>query len=536
MEFLREYFKEIKNLHDYQEASIKNIIEKKNTLTIAPTGGGKSLIFQLAALNLEGVTLVISPLKALMNEQINELQERGIKAIAIHSDIPFEKQRKILRDLKSTKPKLIYVSPERLFNYFFRAALKLSDLKIALIVIDEAHCISQWGIDFRPEYGNIMPFVDYIREVGNEPVIFALTATMSKKAKDDIKSEFSFHDNDEIIANEIIRTNLEMNFDEVNKEDEKIERLLSFVDNHNLKKVLVYTYSRQKCEELAVIRSSFDYFHSGMDSERKIKIMEDFKKGKIEILFATTAFGMGINIPDIDGVIHYQIPESVEEYYQHIGRGARNEKLVPKCKCLMLWSETNFERKATRIAGNTLEKEDLIKGFKHLNLEGKAEKKTYIKYDEIYSNDGSRGKLNLSLIKRMFEKHGVCKEIGDIYGNPLDIAFKSNTKLWDDLVKKLGGRNQFLMAERKTGISIEQLIDHVYEQEIADNIKKLPATKRVLFLESNYDSLPEDKMDKIIKESQAVLSFKLDNLEKLKKLVKCANPENYIADVLKVQN
>lgn len=534
MKILNAHFPEIKNLYRYQEESLKKILERKNTLTIAPTGGGKSLIFQLAALNFEGVTIVISPLKALMNEQVQELQKRGIKTIAIHSDISFAKQRKILRELNLTKPKLIYVSPERLFNYFFRSALHLSGLKIGAIVIDEAHCISQWGIDFRPEYGNIMPFVDFIKSTGNEPVIFALTATMSEKAREDIKLEFDFADEDEIIADDVIRNNLEMNFLEVNKEDEKFDKLLEFVDKHNLQKVLVYTYNRSKCEELSNIRASFDYFHAGMDSERKIKIMEDFKNGEIKILFATTAFGMGINIPDIDGVIHYQIPESVEEYYQHIGRGARDKELVSKCYCLMLWSETNFERKEARIRKNTLDNDCMIKGFKHLNLEKKEGKKVNIKYDELYINDGSRGKINLSLIKRMFGKYGVCKDVGDIYGNPLDIVFKKNTDLWDNVLKKIDGRNQFMIAERKTGIPIENLIDHVYEQEIAGNIEKLPATQRMLFLQSNYDALPSDKADLIITESQAVQDFKIVNLNKLKELCKCENPKKFIADVLKV--
>ncbi len=536
MKFLKEYFPEIENLHEYQDKSLKKILERKNTLTIAPTGGGKSLIFQLSALNLEGVTIVISPLKALMNEQIDDLQQKRIEAIAIHGDIPFEKQRKILRDLKTTKPKLIYVSPERLFNYFFRSALILSGLEISLIVIDEAHCISQWGIDFRPDYGNIMPFVDFIRSKDNDPVIFALTATMSNKAKEDIKVEFSFKDEDVVTSNEVIRTNLKMDFCEVNKEEDKLEKLLKFVDENDLKKTLVYTYSRKICEDLSSVTAMSDYFHSNMDSERKYKIMEDFKTGKIKILFSTTAFGMGINIPDIDGVVHYQIPESVEEYYQHVGRGARDKKLVSECKCLMLWSETNFERKLGRIMKDTLGESDLIKGFEHLGLQNKAGKKSYIKYDEIYTNDGSYGSINLALIKRVFEKYGVCKVLGDIYGNPLDIVFKKNSKLWQDLLIKLGKRNQFLIAEKKSGVPLEQLIDHVYEQEMAGNVQKLPATKRILFLQSNYDSLPEDKIVKILEESQAVQSFKRENLEKLRGLCKCDNPGKYIANILNVSH
>lgn len=529
---LKGYFPNIISLHSYQEDVIGKVLARQNSLCIVPTGGGKSLIFQLAALKLTGTTIVISPLKALMDEQVQELKDRNVEAISINSDLSFEKQRKLLRSLKDVKPKIIYISPERLFNYFFRSALIASGVKIDLIAIDEAHCISQWGIDFRPDYGNIRPFIEFLKENDHNPTILALTATLGSKAREDIKTEFDIEY--EKIHSNVIRDNLELNFKEVESEEEKWDVLLTFIEENNLKKVLVYLYSRKKCEELSEQLPESEFFHAKLSYFEKKRVLTEFKEGKIKVLFSTTAFGMGINIPDIDGVIHYQIPESVEEYYQHVGRGARDKRLCPKCYCLFLWSETNFDRKAGRIRGNTLTEKDLEKGYEHLALKNKADKKTYIKWEVIYSNDGTYGSANLPLIKRVFEKHGICEVVGDVYGAPLSIQLKNNTKIWNDMIAKIKPRNQFLLAEKKTGIPLQKLIDHIYDEELIGNVKKLPATERTLFLKGYYDELPQDKCNVIISESKEVEKFKLERLNELKWLCNADNTELYIAEILGV--
>lgn len=529
---IKEYFPNIKSLHLYQEDVIGKVLARKNSLCIVPTGGGKSLIFQLAALKLTGTTIVISPLKALMDEQVNELKERNIRAISINSDLSFEEQRKLLRSLKEVKPKIIYISPERLFNYFFRSALIASGVKIDLVAIDEAHCISQWGIDFRPNYGNISPFIEFLKGNEHNPTILALTATLGSKAREDIKTEFDIEY--EKIHSNVIRDNLELNFMEVESEEEKWNGLIRFIEDNHLKKVLVYLYSRKKCEELSEQLPGSDFFHAKLSYSEKKRVLTEFKEGKIKVLFSTTAFGMGINIPDIDGVIHYQIPESVEEYYQHVGRGARDKQLCPMCYCLFLWSETNFDRKAGRIRGNTLTQKDLEKGYEHLALKNKADKKTYVKWEVIYSNDGTYGSANLPLVKRVFEKHGICKVVGDVYGTPLSIQLKNNTKIWNDMLEKIKSRNQFLIAEKKTGIPLQKLIDHIYDEELKGNVKKLPATERTLFLKGFNNELPEEKCEEILNESKDVEEFKLERLNELKGLCSSENTESYIAEILGV--
>lgn len=529
---LKRYFPSITSLYSYQEDVIEKVLAKQSSLCIVPTGGGKSLIFQLAALQITGTTIVISPLKALMDEQVQELKDKNVEAISINSDLSFEEQRKLLRSLKDIKPKIIYISPERLFNYFFRSALIASGVKIGLVAIDEAHCISQWGIDFRPDYGNIRPFIEFLKENNHHPTVMALTATLGLKAREDIKTEFDIEY--EKVHSNVIRDNLELNFKEVESEEEKWEELLKFIAGKNLKKVLVYLYSRKKCMELSEKLPESDFFHAKLSYSEKKRVLTEFKEGKIKVLFSTTAFGMGINIPDIDGVIHYQIPESVEEYYQHVGRGARDKQLCSKCECLFLWSETNFARKAGRIRGNTLTEKDLEKGYEHLALKNKADKKTYIKWEDIYSNDGTNGSANLPLVKRVFEKHDICEVVGDVYGTPLSIQLKNNTKIWDDMIAKIKPRNQFLLAERKTGIPLQSLINHIYEEELKGNVKKLPATERTLFLKGFYNELPKEKCEKIINESREVEKFKLERLGELKGLCSSENTEVYIAEILGV--
>lgn len=529
---IQRYFPEIPQLYPYQEQVLTKVLKRENTLCIVPTGGGKSLIYQLGALELPGTTLVISPLKALMDEQVNELRSRNIVAISLNSDLSFEEQRKLLRSLHMSKPKLIYISPERLFNYFFRSALLASGCEISLVAIDEAHCISQWGIDFRPEYGNIKPFINFLVLNGHRPTILALTATMGITARADIVSEFNL--SSEFIESNVIRDNLVLNFKKVEEEEDKLGELKAFIDFHSLKKVLVYLYSKKKCQELSEMHPGSGYFHAGLSFEQKVEILEQFRSGKLPILFTTTAFGMGMNIPDIDGVIHYHIPESIEEYYQHVGRGARDREICPKAHCLFLWSETNFDRKGGRIRANTLSEKNLAKGFEHLNLGNKAGKKTYVKWEVIYNNDGSFGSAPLSLVKQMFEKHEICTTVGDVHGTPLTITLKKSTPLWSDMVDKLKSRDQFLLAEKRTGKSLQELIDHVYEQELAGNIQKLPATSRSLFLVSHYDELPEIIVKDILEESKQVEAFKLDRLAELRTLCDTPGYNEYIASILGV--
>lgn len=527
----RHQFPEIDKLYDYQENALIKLLNHKNTLCIIPTGGGKSLIFQLAAQELEGITIVVSPLLALMREQKTELENKGISVTAFNSELSFDQQREYLRNLSTTNPKLLYLSPERLQNTFFRASLAASNIKISLIVIDEAHCISQWGHGFRPEYNQIKPFIEFLRELGNSPVIFALTATLNQKPRADILNVFEIQDDDAIISEDIIRDNLTLVFKEVENEEEKISRLLDFHKERNPKKMLVYLYSQIRCEEYARLFNgkgySAGFFHSGMDSDLKGNTYFDFLNGNIQVLFATTAFGMGMNIPDIDSVVHLQLPESIEEYYQHVGRGGRKKDICPVCNCLLLYSKTNIKRRREQINNDKYSVERLEMCFNQLNLKNKSNKIVSKDKEDLLAS-----KNNLPLIISYFEKYDILKYLGELNGSPLKIELYDNTELWTQIINSLDDFDSFVYASMITGINIEDIIEHIYEQEYIGNIKKLPAINRQLFLKVNVNSLEKDKAELIISEINSFVDFRLRQYDEFIGLFTADNPYEYIRSFL----
>ncbi len=534
MELLRKYtshFPRISSLYDSQQKAIENLLNEKNTLAIIPTGGGKSLIYQLTSLELLGVTLVVSPLLALMQEQVNELRSNGVDAIALNSNMSFDEQRELLRNFKKLRIKLIYLSPERLQNGLFRASLLASEIKISMLVIDEAHCISQWGQGFRPDYDQILPFIKFLKSSKNNPVVLALTATLSKRARKDIVKEFGILERNVIRPDSILRKNLISKFKKVSNEKEKVKQLESFLREKKPKKSLAYLYSKRECESYAcafsVLGFKTEYFHAALEPEEKDRVYSEFLEGKIELLFATTAFGMGINIPDIDSVVHIQIPNSVEEYYQHIGRGGRDATRCPECFCLALWSEVNFKKRKGIILSDKFTEEMLERSFKQLSLYNKAGKiVSKDKEDYLAASD------NLHLVKYYFEREGVLKTIGEINGSPLKIILKKNTVLWDKILKAAGGIDSFIHASNHSGIKIEGIIKHLYEQEFSGNIEKLPARSRQLFFKSNYNTLPKKTVNKIIREANMFVDFRVNQLEELHELFSHSKPNDYIKKIL----
>lgn len=528
----KHYFPELKSLYPYQEEVLQHLIEGNNTLAIISTGGGKSLIFQLLALEFEGITIVVSPLIALMQEQVNELKNRGINALALNSNIPFDEQRKLLRNLSDSDIKVLYLSPERLQNGIFRASLAASGVDISMIVIDEAHCISQWGQSFRPDYAQIVPFTRFLDSINQKPIIFALTATLAKEPRKAIQNEFNILDGNTIKPQSIIRDNLNLHFIQVQDEKVKLVELEKFLQVNQPKKALVYLYSKKKCEEYAEsIKSKgykTGYYHADVRKEEKSKVYSGFRNGKIQILFATTAFGMGINIPDIEAVVHIQIPNSIEEYYQHVGRGWRDKSISKTCQCLVVWSETNFDRRKKEIAGEKLS----IEALKHRisNLLRKRFKKGDIipKDKEEYLNSSD----NLQLIRFKLEEKGIIETVGEINGSPLKIEMYKNTDLWNQIQEDLDGLDSFKWASDQSGIDIATIIDHLYEQEFIGNIKKMPAIRRDLFFRILTDRMDDKILLLIAEELNLAVDQRLKNLDDLKTLFLSRLPDELVEQFL----
>lgn len=305
-----------------QEAIVQSLLDGKDVFVLMPTGGGKSLCYQLPSMLMEGTAIIISPLIALMKNQVDAMrhmsEEDGI-AHFINSSLNKAAVDKVKADILSGKTKLLYVAPESLNKEENMAFLK--GVKISFYAVDEAHCISEWGHDFRPEYRKIRPIIN---QIGNAPVI-ALTATATEKVRTDIKKSLGIFDAIEYKSS-FNRPNL---YYEVRPKTNDVDKdIIKFIKQHAGKSGIIYCLSRKRVEELAeVLRTNeikAEAYHAGMDSATRSKTQDDFLMEKIDVIVATIAFGMGIDKPDVRFVIHYDIPKSLEGYYQETGRAGRD--------------------------------------------------------------------------------------------------------------------------------------------------------------------------------------------------------------------
>ena len=307
---------------------IKNILEKKNTLAIMPTGGGKSICFQVPALIFEGVTIVISPLISLMKDQVDALNENGISSVFINSSLSNSQCEIIYNALLFNKYKIIYIAPERLENPRFLSVIK--NINISQIAIDEAHCISQWGHDFRVSYKNIKNFLQIL---DSNPVISAFTATATPEVTQDILESLNI--DAEIFRNGFKRDNLKFS---VLKNIDNFKFIEKFIEEHPEESGIIYTSTRKECEKIyEYISKKRDIakYHAGLSDNERMKNQEEFLLDRCKIIVATNAFGMGIDKSNVRWVIHNNLPKDIESYYQEAGRAGRDGLTS---SCILLYS------------------------------------------------------------------------------------------------------------------------------------------------------------------------------------------------------
>ena len=400
-----------------QQEIISSALAGKDTLALMPTGGGKSVCFQVPAMAREGICLVVSPLIALMKDQVQNLGSKGIKALAVYSGMTYSQIDAALDNAIYGDYKFLYVSPERLHTGIFRERVKKMDINF--LVVDEAHCISQWGYDFRPAYLEISK----IKELINDVPVIALTATATKSVAEDIMRILNFSEPN-VISSGFERKNLSY---VVRNVDDKFGNMLK-ICNGVPGTGIVYVRERKRCEEI----SSFlrqngitaDFYHAGLSKELRNAKQDSWVKGETRVIVATNAFGMGIDKPDVRFVIHYDMPDSLEAYFQEAGRGGRDGK---RSYATMLWNSTDISRlrQIHTISFPDIQyiKEIYQKVFIYLNIPYEEGKESVNKFNLVeFSKKYSLNSVSAYYAIKYLEQEGYW-ELTDELDNPSRIMF-----------------------------------------------------------------------------------------------------------------
>lgn len=336
---------------------MQSVLNGHDTLAILPTGGGKSLCYQVPAMALPGICIVVTPLIALMKDQIANLKKRGIKALAIHAGLTRDEIDMAFDNAVYGNFKFLYLSPERLTSDILAA--RIAKMKVNILAVDEAHCISQWGYDFRPAYLTIADVRELIPDV---PVI-ALTASATPKVKEDIQVRLAFGNNANVYQASFARPNLSF---VVRRTDDKIGKVMQALRAVQ-GTAIVYVRTRRKTQEVADLLAkkgvSSTFYHAGLSHELRARRQEDWLNNKVRVMVCTNAFGMGIDKPDVRTVVHMDLPENVEAYYQEAGRGGRDGK---HAFALMLYNQSNEDEINYRLENNFPSPEEIVNVYNAL--------------------------------------------------------------------------------------------------------------------------------------------------------------------------
>ena len=384
-----------------QERAVQAAIDGRDTIVIMPTGSGKSVCFQLPALALEGTTIVVSPLIALMKDQTDALSERGIEAATMNSTLTAGEERALTGAIAAGRMEFVYTTPERLANPEFRALLKALK-KIDLFVVDEAHCVSQWGHDFRPEYSQLGEVID---ELGRPPVL-ALTATATPEVIEDIQRQLRIPDA-EIVHTGFYRPNLNLSIRLVEGEDAKraeLLRLLRSIEGTGI----IYTATVKAVQDLTAFLAANGIdvapYHGRLKTAERTENQERFMRGELKAIVATNAFGMGIDKPDIRFVIHHHVPGTIEAYYQEAGRSGRDGE---PARCILLFDSSDKRLHSFFQAGRYPNGEDLVNAHHALmRLSGGLEPPTFAELAAI----SPVNKTRMRLILNLFKQRGIVRE------------------------------------------------------------------------------------------------------------------------------
>lgn len=535
---LKDYFGH-DSFRDGQEQIVDALLDGRDALCIMPTGAGKSMCYQIPALLFDGVTIVVSPLISLMKDQVGSLVQSGVPAAYINSSLSYPQFLRVLSNVEHGKYKIIYVAPERLLTDGFLDTCK--KIKISMVAVDEAHCVSQWGQDFRPSYLKIISFVE---SLANRPIVGAFTATATNDVKEDIKKILRLENPFEITTG-FDRPNL---FFGVIKSSSKDEKLIDLIRERGDRSGIVYCATRKNvesvCELLCDNGFSAARYHAGLDEYERRKNQEDFVFDRKNIMVATNAFGMGIDKSNVTYVIHYNMPKNIESYYQEAGRAGRDGG---EADCILLYSPKDVRLNRFMIENSEGNDELTIEENEQIR-ERDFER---LKYMTFYSttNDCLRG-----FILRYFggEKKAYCGKCsnclsihklvdvtidaqkimsciartGQRYGKTVICDVLKGSKSEKILKAELNNQSTYGIMKEVTARHIFGTIDFLAEKEYisSDNetevLKLLPKSRDVLFGRERLVMKKVENSEKVVKTHRSEVPVNSELLDALKALRK----------------
>jgi ATP-dependent DNA helicase RecQ len=505
-EVLNKYFQNIESFRGQQEEAINSVLDGQRVLCLMPTGEGKSLIYQVAGLCLGKATIIISPLIALMKQQNNDLANKGLHCLFL-SELDYRKQfKELTKMVDGAVPDFIFISPERAANDgYLEFILNHIKEKIGLVVVDEAHCISQWGEGFRPAYKTIPDFVNRIFGWNSWPHILCLTATLNDRDKKQIEKDFGITKT--IKSPNLWRKNLNLNLIDLGsgKEDSKDEALERILYKHSGEKILVFVHrkygskgtTRTLYKRFSQTYNNCDFFDADISDKEKDRILEGFKDGSIKIVFATSAFGMGVDISDIRLVVHYLISESVEQYYQEVGRAGRDGK--PSYGYLLYTKQSKNGRK--RLIEGSLCSEKTIR----TEYEDRKTKKGAIFNSIKYEDLAEERRTAFALLMEFGSIEILAKGVQSLK------CFKASGPkgtLFLEEMYKISKSGLIKIICKKNGISINSLTGKIWELCSKRELVLSSSPPKALFYCIKQD-LDDDIVDKIMNDQQEKLEKRM---------------------------
>ncbi|WP_417203452.1 DNA helicase RecQ [Acetoanaerobium sticklandii] len=480
-----------------QDKLIESIIEGRDALGIMPTGGGKSICYQLPAIALDGITIVISPLISLMKDQVDSLNELGINAAFINSTLDNGEFLQILEGIRANSYKIVYVAPERLNTDSFINLVK--DIRISLVAVDEAHCISQWGHDFRPSYLEIPRFINSLKQ---RPAVAAFTATATKEIIKEIKRLIGLRNPIEVTTG-FDRPNL---YYQVLKVSNKSKFLIEYLnENFKTESGIVYCATRKSVESLVKILNDKGFstvgYHGGMNSEERQNNQDEFILGNKRLIVATNAFGMGIDKPDVRFVIHYNMPKNMEAYYQEAGRAGRDGE---KSDCILLYSASDIVKQKLMIQNDDIDpkrQEMLYKNLQYLvnycNTNDCLRNQILNYFDEDSASDKCKNCSNCIDSSEMIDITLEAQKI-------LSCIYRVNQRYGANMVIQVlrGSKNKKILEARLDNVSTYGIMKEYSDSAISEIIMTLVSSGYIHMTHDKYPVL------KLTSKSADVLSGK----------------------------